>query len=109
MKEIVRIGMDIKTCENEKELDLVFGINIFKPIQDLLNEDENDKIEDMLNQICYIVSDALNRYADKEEANKKEEELQKIKDDVNNFGEKVKECKTLEELFDLMLEEIKSI
>jgi signal transduction histidine kinase len=97
--------MDIKTCENEKDVDLAFGISIFKPIQDLLNEDENDKIEDMLNQICYIVSDALNRYANKEE----EEELQKIKDDVNKLQEKVKECKTLEELFDLVLGEIKSI
>jgi flagellar motility protein MotE (MotC chaperone) len=109
MKEIVRIGMDIKTCESEKDVDLVFGISLFKPIQDLLNKDERDKIEDMLNQICHTISDALKRYADNEEANKEEEELQKIKDDVNKLQEKVKECKTLEELFDLMLEEIKSI
>ena len=92
MKEIIKINMKLEANEELKEARIKFEQAIREDIEDLMSSKEIHMVRENLENICRIVSNAINRDI---------EEMSDISDELN---EKIKACQTIEELFELALD-----
>lgn len=118
MKDVVKIGMELKTEGNEIEVS--FGVTIQKRIDEDLTKKKREEIERLSVEISKIVSKAVKRRINEEmERDERIDNLfDKTKDElyeqlseedkkkVDEFRKKLDNCKTLEDALLLAMKEL---
>ena len=114
MKEVLRLEMAIKKNDDGANVKFRYGIN--DTIEEILNDEESEKISDLIGEINQIIVGAMKRdiesKAINEILNNKPEELyEKLSDEdkkrADRFEEELEKCKTFEEAILLAIRHIK--
>ena len=104
MKEIIKLGLEIKVDENK--IAMQFEQKISNALRDIITEEAFEKVKNKLEETCEIISEGI-----KEELERPEEDNEK--EMINKAMEKVKEeiesCNNLDDLFNLLMANLSSM
>jgi len=119
MKSVVKIEMNIERLDR-KEIELNFILGIEKSIDDILTEEERERINESSQKMSDVIANAVARELEEEEKDEDIEQIRKIlekrrekaynklseedKKEVDEFKEKLDTCSSFEDLFDLISE-----
>lgn len=116
MKEILKLEMAIK--QNDDGANIKFRCGINEVIEEVLNNEESEKINDLIGEINQIIVRAIKRdiesKAINEVLNNKPEDLyEKLSDEdkkrADRFEKELEKCKTFEEAILLAIRHIKDV
>ena len=114
MKEVLRLEMAMKQKDDGAIIKFKCGLN--EVIEEVLNDEESEKINDLIGEINQIIVGAIRRdiesKAINEILNNKPEELyEKLSDEdkkrADRFEKELEKCKTFEEAILLAIRHIK--
>lgn len=118
MKEVLKLEMAIKRNDDGANIKFRCGIN--ETIEEILNDEESEKISDLIGEINQIIVGAMKRDIAERAMNKTikdlvggtpEELYEKLSDEdkkrADKFEEELDKCKTFEEAILLAIRHIK--
>lgn len=120
MKEVLRLEMAIKRNDDGANIKFRYGIN--DTIEEILNDEESEKISDLIGEINQVIVGAMKRDIAERAINKTikdlvgrtpEEIYEKLSDEdkkrADKFDKELEKCESFEEAILLALREIKDV
>ena len=120
MKEVLRLEMVIKRNDDGANIKFRYGIN--DTIEEILNDEESEKISDLIEEINQVIVGAMRRDITDKTINKTIKELigrtpeeiyEKLSDEdkkrADKFDKELEKCESFEEAILLALREIKDV
>lgn len=120
MKEVLRLEMAIKRNDDGANIKFRYGIN--DTIEEILNDEESEKISDLIEEIKQVIVGAMRRDITDKTINKTIKELigrtpeeiyEKLSDEdkkrADKFDKELEKCESFEEAILLALREIKDV
>ena len=120
MKEVLRLEMAIKRNDDGANIKFRYGIN--DTIEEALNDEESEKISDLIGEINQVIVGAMKRDIAERAINKTikdlvgrtpEEIYEKLSDEdkkrADKFDKELEKCESFEEAILLALREIKDV
>ena len=120
MKEVLRLEMEIKSYDDGANIKFRCGIN--ETIEEILNNEESEKISDLIEEINQVIVSAMKRDIVEKAitetvedliSRKPEEIYEKLSDEdkktADKFEEELDKCKTFEEAILLALKYAKDV
>ena len=120
MKEVLRLEMAIK--KNDDGANIKFRCGINNTIEEILNDEESEKISDLIEEINQVIVGAMRRDITDKTINKTIKELigrtpeeiyEKLSDEdkkrADKFDKELEKCESFEEAILLALREIKDV
>ena len=120
MKEVLRLEMVIKRNDDGANIKFRYGIN--DTIEEILNDEESEKISDLIGEINQVIVGAMKRDIAERAINKTikdlvdrtpEEIYEKLSDEdkkrADKFDKELEKCESFEEAILLALREIKDV
>ena len=99
--EIIKISLEVEVKEIGIEVE--FESSTRKDIDELLSNDEREKINKHLEEITSTINDAIKRDIKKDIREKVEEDVEKI---IEEMKEELKDVKDINDLFELLLKSL---